>query len=127
MLPVLKKQLSSTISFVGYMSPLPAPEVPVVRVRVGTAQHPDAKWPLFLYNLKPSESDLTADAPTTATTEQVTVLQDSTLPNGANSTPAAEAIGSVNAAPAAADEEFDQRPENEPAASSTAAAESASQ
>jgi ubiquinone/menaquinone biosynthesis C-methylase UbiE len=48
-LPLLKA-LDHRIRVVTYMSPLPE-ETPVSITKVSTVQHPDAKWPLYYYEL----------------------------------------------------------------------------
>ena len=52
-LPILKKS-THKIRVVTYMSPFPE-ETPVHIFKIATSQHPDAKWPLYYYELNGSE------------------------------------------------------------------------
>lgn len=51
--PILKT-IKHRIRVVTYMSPLPE-ETPVSITKIATAQHPDAKWPLYYYELNADE------------------------------------------------------------------------
>lgn len=52
-LPVLKA-LGKPLRVITYMSPFPESETPIETFQVTSAKHPDAQWPLFLYDITPS-------------------------------------------------------------------------
>mmetsp|Transcript_9091 Transcript_9091/g.15376 ORF Transcript_9091/g.15376 Transcript_9091/m.15376 type:complete len:219 (-) Transcript_9091:45-701(-) len=52
-LPVLKA-LGKPLRVITYMAPFPESETPVETFQVTSTKHPDAQWPLFLYNFGPS-------------------------------------------------------------------------
>ena len=54
-LPILKS-IPHKVRVVTYMSPFPE-ETPVHIHKIATAQHPDAKWPLYYYELNGDNSD----------------------------------------------------------------------
>jgi hypothetical protein len=60
-LPVLKA-LGKKLRVITYMSPFPESEIPVESFQVTSAKHPDAQWPLFLYDIEPSAAPLGAGA-----------------------------------------------------------------
>jgi len=54
-LPLLKS-IPHPIKVVTYMSPLPDSEKPLQHIKVGTANHKGAEWPLWLYSLNEETS-----------------------------------------------------------------------
>ena len=56
MLPILQSALKGNTRVVTYMSPLSGLE-PIEIVKVSTAAHPDAQWPLYLYNISKKEDN----------------------------------------------------------------------
>lgn len=52
-LPVLKA-LGKPLRVITYMAPFPESETPVETFQVTSTKHPDAQWPLFLYDILPS-------------------------------------------------------------------------
>lgn len=52
-LPILKS-LNKLIRVITYMSPFPNSEIPIEIIKCTTENHPEAEWPLYLYELHPS-------------------------------------------------------------------------
>ena len=51
-LPVLKA-IGRKLRVITYMAPFPESEVPVETYQVTSTKHPDAQWPLYLYDIDP--------------------------------------------------------------------------
>lgn len=51
-LPVIKA-LGKKLRVITYMAPFPESEIPVDTFHVTSEKHPDAQWPLYLYDIYP--------------------------------------------------------------------------
>ena len=49
------KALGKKLRVITYMAPFPESETPVETFQVNSTKHPDAQWPLFLYDIEPDQ------------------------------------------------------------------------
>lgn len=72
-LPVLKA-LGKKLRVITYMAPLPESEIPLETFQVNSIKHPDAQWPLFLYEIEPdNEQELIVEGLKPMTEEEMNI------------------------------------------------------
>jgi hypothetical protein len=101
-LPVLKA-LGKPLRVITYMAPFPESEVPIETFQVTSVRHPDAQWPLFLYDILPDglvDSDSSQEVSDEikgekGCVESERVIYDSSAPSATEEAETTEAVFSI--------------------------------